>query len=138
EDCLWSGLMQIDGTTNGISMVRKFIPTSLQSVSNEFPTFHNGNMFFRLYIDGDYRLTQSNGTHQETIIYPGVEPISQFVSLGNDIIFYGRDSASAPTDTKLFRLQPAPFGPVLGEGLFETKLHQSVQVYPNPASSIFY
>ncbi|MBP6333979.1 MAG: T9SS type A sorting domain-containing protein [Bacteroidia bacterium] len=138
EDSLWSGLIRTDGSANGTSTVHKFLPTSMPSVNNEYPTIHNGNMFFRTYLDGDYRVTQSNGTSAGTIIYPGVHPNSQFVPLGNDILFYGIDSASAPTNTKLYKLTPAPFGPAVGEGLFETQLHQSLQVYPNPASTMLY
>ncbi|MBP6333980.1 MAG: T9SS type A sorting domain-containing protein [Bacteroidia bacterium] len=136
KDSIWAGLARTDGTPNSTNLFFKYTSSNGPFDIN-YPSFHNGNMFFHIF-DGEYRLVQSNGTNQGTIVYPGVRPFTHLVPVGNELFFLGQDSGAAVTSSKLYKLTPAPLGPAVGEGLFETKLHQSLPVYPNPASSILH
>ncbi|HNP49979.1 MAG TPA: T9SS type A sorting domain-containing protein, partial [Bacteroidia bacterium] len=100
----------------------------------------NGNIFFHVtgydLMSGSFeRVAQTNGTIAGTMTYPAIEPLSEFIPFGNDLIFYGHDSTEAtPQRTKLYLLHPANFPPAIGTGVEERLNGESVQVFPNPTA----
>lgn len=134
-----SGLAYTDGTTGGTGMVLGY-DESYTSFNITFPTVLNGNIFFHVtgydLMSGSFeRVAQTNGTIAGTMTYPAIEPLSEFIPFGNDLIFYGHDSTEAtPQRTKLYLLHPANFPPAIGTGVEERLNGESVQVFPNPTA----
>jgi ELWxxDGT repeat protein len=136
-----SGMARTDGTTSGTDMVFPYDDAS-SPFNIQFPSVINQNLFFHMskYFSNPTgmhaRVVQSNGTAQGTIVYPGVEPLSKFVQLGTDIIFYGHDTTEAvPQLTKLYKLHPAVLPPPIGTGVSEKPADALMDVFPNPAST---
>ncbi len=136
-----SGLAISDGTTAGSEIIFNYV-TAGSSFNIAQQKSFNGNMFFHITkyygIQGAHeRVAQTNGTTAGTIVYAGVEPLSPFIPVGNDLIFYGHDTIEAtPGYTNLYKLTPDSIPPVIGLGVSQiSDEDRSISVYPNPVSS---
>jgi len=136
-----TGLAQTDGTTAGSAWsfgVQDVVPFQVK-----YPAIYNDNLFFAMswYPDGGMdqttRLVQTNGTRNNTVIYPIAQPRTKIIPLGNDFVFYGSDTIvriNQLFDTFLFRLTPTVLPGGAGVGFTETKSNKNISCYPNPAS----
>ncbi|MBK8365096.1 MAG: T9SS type A sorting domain-containing protein [Bacteroidetes bacterium] len=136
-----TGLAQTDGTTAGSAWsfgVQDVVPFQVK-----YPAIYNDNLFFAMswYPDGGMdqttRLVQTNGTRNNTVIYPIAQPRTKIIPLGNDFVFYGSDTIvriNQLFDTFLFRLTPTVLPGGAGVGVTETKSNKYISCYPNPAS----
>ena len=126
------GLFKSDGTTAGTSLVAPFTDANASCGSRYFINFE-GSMFFEMFrhIPGtntsDWSVVQSNGTANGTVVFPGVRAISPLIPVGNDLLFYGRDSTAAGL-TAIYKVHP------LLLSVEEPHIADVLNVYPNPAS----
>ncbi len=136
-----TGLAHSDGTTAGTAW-----SFGMQDVAPFFvknTAIYNDNLFFAMswYPDGGMvqttRLVQTNGTRDQTVIFPIAQPRTKVIPLGNDFVFYGNDTIvriNQLFDSFLFRLTPAVLPGGAGVGVTETKINRFISCYPNPAS----
>ena len=136
-----TGLAHTDGTTAGSAW--SFGMQDVAPFNVKYPSVYNDNLFFAMswYPDGGLdqttRLVQTNGTRNETVIYPIAQPRSKLIPLGNDFIFYGTDTIVRTNqlfDTFLFKLTPAVLPGGAGVGVAEKEINKKFTCYPNPAS----
>ncbi len=125
-----NGLYKSDGTTAGTGLVRSFTTGQSGLTMRYFINFA-GSMFFQMqrYTGNgtQWRIVQSNGADNNTVVVPGVQPNSPLIPVGNELLFYGTDSTNS--GNAIYALQPYTLG------VEQLHLADQMAVYPNPASS---
>lgn len=131
-------LWQTDGTIAGTTLIKTFTQVD-GSINNQQFIKHDGAVYFKTKVNGDYFLNKTDGTAAGTIKLStvGAGDVENLTSVDKVLFFTNSDQpARVGEELWKFGTDTTSGGGGGSTGLFETKADdQSVIVYPNPAQN---
>lgn len=132
-------LWQTDGTIAGTTLIKTFAQAD-GSINNQQFIKHDGAVYFKTKLNGDYFLNKTDGTTAGTVKLStvGVEDIENLTSVDKVLFFTNADQpARIGEELWKFGTDTTSGGGGGTTGLFETKSDDhSVMIYPNPAQNL--